>query len=103
MIQLEKNAKLIVTDLGGIQKEAYFHGVPCLTLREETEWGETVEMGWNKLLLPDSGKKIYEVAMQMLKTEYQMDSSIQPYGDGYTAEKIGVLLSTLPTKLNKST
>ena len=64
MIMLEKNARLIVTDSGDIQKEAYFHQVPCITLRDETEWVELVEYGFNILAGADTVKIIKALTEQ---------------------------------------
>lgn len=86
MIMLEKNACLIVTDSGGVQKEAFFHHVPCVTLRSETEWIELVDLGWNRLVPPVTAETVSSEiinakgAPQGLKAE--------PFGNGHSAEKI---------------
>src|SRR5262249_49806575 len=58
MVLLEENARLVVTDSGGVQKEAFFYRVPCVTLRSETEWTELLELGWNTLVPPVSAEAI---------------------------------------------
>lgn len=90
MVALEQAAKLILTDSGGVQKEAFFYQVPCITMRDETEWTETVESGWNHLVTPHL-ENIVSVAKQAIKKSPNT-MVYSPYGDGRSAEYILSLL-----------
>lgn len=88
MMMLEDNARLIATDSGGVQREAYFLGRPCLTLRDETEWSETVTAGWNKLVSVDPA--------QILDawTNFQPPAQHPPiFGDGTAGQRIAHILT----------
>jgi UDP-GlcNAc3NAcA epimerase len=85
MLILESEAKAVLTDSGGVQKEAYFFGVPCITLRSETEWVETVQTGWNTLVGVDS-QKTFEAATRVDEVRTLPRPSL--YGDGNAAQKI---------------
>jgi UDP-N-acetylglucosamine 2-epimerase len=87
MIQLERNASAVLTDSGGVQKEAYFYRVPCITLRNETEWIETVNDGWNTLA--GAGTRNILDAVQGLRPP---GSQGQPFGEGRAAERIARLI-----------
>lgn len=87
MVQLEKYAALIVTDSGGVQKEAFFYQVPCVTLRDETEWVELVEGGWNRLAQPTSSESVFMTIVDALDNRGQGDP-ISPYGLGNASKKI---------------
>jgi UDP-N-acetylglucosamine 2-epimerase (non-hydrolysing)/UDP-GlcNAc3NAcA epimerase len=104
MIRLEKQSRAILTDSGGVQKEAYFMGVPCITMRDETEWVETVALGWNCLVGADASK-IVAACQRCLATpgglppfnrSEQAEAIVaQPYGDGRAAEQIVAILAGL--------
>jgi UDP-N-acetylglucosamine 2-epimerase len=82
-VALLRSAAGLLTDSGGMQKEAYFFGVPCVTLREETEWVETVELGWNTLVGTRSDAIVAAAANSV-----RPDARPDVYGDGHAAEKI---------------
>jgi UDP-N-acetylglucosamine 2-epimerase (non-hydrolysing) len=81
---LENNAKKIITDSGGVQKEAFFLKVPCVTLRSETEWEETLVGRWNILVENRDKEGIFEA----INSDQDSAISENPFGDGKAAEKI---------------
>jgi UDP-GlcNAc3NAcA epimerase len=86
MVMLEQNAEVIVTDSGGVQKESLFHRVPCVTVRDSTEWVESVELGWNRLVSPENVNEITQAVRDARKSRPQPPSNL--YGDGNSAELI---------------
>ncbi|HEY3416519.1 MAG TPA: UDP-N-acetylglucosamine 2-epimerase (non-hydrolyzing), partial [Armatimonadota bacterium] len=86
LLHLEKNARVIATDSGGIQKEAFFHRVPCITLRDETEWPELVELGWSRLISPQSA----EIVAEGIRGAFHMRGADgnHLYGQGNAAPRI---------------
>jgi UDP-N-acetylglucosamine 2-epimerase len=89
MLVLEENAEAIVTDSGGVQKEAYFAGRPCITLRDRTEWTETVDAGWNVLV----GTETTAIARAM-RDFRPRGTRPELFGDGRAAERVVEALST---------
>lgn len=85
MVALTNHAAVVATDSGGLQKEAFFQGVPCVTLRTETEWVELVEAGWNRIVPPDSADVVAAGVHEAIGTTGRPGS---PYGDGRAAAAI---------------
>jgi len=86
MISLEKSAKMILTDSGGVQKESFFYNVPCITMRDETEWVETVKLGWN--IVAGADKKGIIDAYESFLNSIPKTENKKPYGSGDAAKKI---------------
>ncbi len=99
MLSLEKQAKAILTDSGGVQKEAYWFGVPCFTLREETEWVETVRSGWNVLTGTGTRRIVKEVSSLPKRRPSPKWKGI--FGDGRASERIVQTLTELLKKKGK--
>jgi len=88
---LASQARVIATDSGGLQKEAYWYGVPCVTMRPSTEWVDTVESGANQLADADA-ERIADAV-----TRARMPPDLPPlYGDGHAAERIAAALYASP-------
>jgi UDP-N-acetylglucosamine 2-epimerase len=86
MLTLERQARLVVTDSGGVQKEAYLQGVPCLTLRDCTEWPETVAAGWNRLVGADEERLLGAARSYLLEGPPRQRPPL--YGDGQAGRRI---------------
>jgi UDP-N-acetylglucosamine 2-epimerase (non-hydrolysing)/UDP-GlcNAc3NAcA epimerase len=86
-MKLAMHARAVLTDSGGVQKEAYLLGVPCVTLRDTTEWVETVEAGWNTLVDLDA-----EAAVAALERSAPGGDRPELYGGGHAADRVGEVL-----------
>ena len=85
MLHATKNSKFVITDSGGLQKEAFFLETPCITIRSETEWNELIDAGWNKLLPPDS---INKDSVESLINFSPNGTTPEIYGNGQAAKVI---------------
>lgn len=85
MVSLERHAAAVATDSGGVQKEAFFYRIPCVTLRNETEWTELLDLGWNRLAPPRNIETVAESILDAIGSQGQPG---EPYGDGRAASHI---------------
>ena len=84
MVRLEQSARVILTDSGGVQKEAFFYKVPCVTMRDETEWKETVDLGWNRLV----GANRNLIVDAVFGAARPVGNGAHPYGNGEASKAI---------------
>ncbi|MFN2635144.1 MAG: non-hydrolyzing UDP-N-acetylglucosamine 2-epimerase [Thermoanaerobaculia bacterium] len=89
MLFLEQFAGVVATDSGGVQKEAFFFGVPCVILRDETEWVELVDLGWNRVVTPLSAAAVANAIGEAFGRKGRDGT---PYGDGKAGERILAIL-----------
>ena len=94
LIRLVRDARLVITDSGGVQREAYWLGTPCITLRDETEWTETVAAGANRLLAPDAAEQLQTRARALLDTP-PAGWARDAYGDGAAADRVTQAVQSL--------
>lgn len=92
-VMLQKHARKILTDSGGVQKEACFHRVPCVTLRDETEWVETVESGWNVLVGTDKARILEEARRPFSPSQTRTVPEMELW-DGRASQRISAILQT---------
>jgi len=95
MVMLEQRSAVIATDSGGVQKEAFFCSVPCVTVRDETEWVELVDSGWNRIAPPTDVSSVTSAILDSIGTKGTL---ISPYGSGGAGKKIMNILENFPGK-----
>jgi UDP-N-acetylglucosamine 2-epimerase len=103
MLKLLKHAKLVLTDSGGLQKEAFWSQTPCITLRDSTEWVETVEAGVNQIVGADPNKiaqAIKEVKEKYGEIKEKFTKTTNPFGDEQAARRIVKAIESFTYNLN---
>jgi UDP-GlcNAc3NAcA epimerase len=84
-----RDATVVITDSGGLQREAYWLGTPCITLRSETEWTETVECGANTLVAPlNARQELGAAVLEQCRKKPEYPWTAEAYGDGHAAERV---------------